>query len=145
MTRALLLLWFGLAIGLVGLNTGAGQTPTPAPPGAPRPPAFPGANSGAAAPPAPAPAPAPAKPRPAIAQKPAAIGVNPKGKESQPEKTKIVAIFHGTGSFDEAMAEKLRPVLAKTFYPDGNTPGNPNAKGSDALGNAAALVKAIVQ
>jgi hypothetical protein len=143
MTRALLLLWFGLAIGLVGLNTGASQTPTPAPPGAPRPPAFPGANSGAAAPPAPAPA--PAKPRPAIAQKPAAIGVNPKGKESQPEKTKIVAIFHGTGSFDEAMAEKLRPVLAKTFYPDGNTPGNPNAKGSDALGNAAALVKAIVQ
>ena len=125
------------------MSTGAGQTPTPAPPSAPRAPSFPGANSGAAA--AAAPVAAPPKPRPAVAQKPAAIGVNPKGKESQPEKTKIVAIFHGTGSFDEAIAEKLRPVLTKTFYPDGNTPGSRDAKGSDPLGSAAALVKAIVQ
>ena len=143
MTRALILLWFGLAIGLVGINTGAGQTPTPAPPGAPRAPSFPGAKGEAPA--QGAAAPAPPKPRPAVAQKPAVNGVNLKGKESQPEKTKIVAIFHGTGSFDEAMAERLRPVLAKTFYPDGNSPGNRDAKGSDALGNAAALVKAIVQ
>ena len=143
MTRALILLWFGLAIGLLGINTGAGQTPTPAPPSAPRPPSFPGAKGEAVA--QGAPAPAPPKPRPAVAQKPAVSGVNQKGKESQAEKTKIVAIFHGTGSFDQAMAEKLRPVLAKTFYPDGNTPGGRDAKGSDPLGSAAALVKAIVQ
>jgi hypothetical protein len=33
----------------------------------------------------------------------------------QPNKTKIVRIYGGAGYFDNALAEKLRPMLAKAF------------------------------
>jgi hypothetical protein len=29
--------------------------------------------------------------------------------------TKVVRIYNGSGSFDDAMADKLRPMLAKAF------------------------------
>ena len=34
-----------------------------------------------------------------------------------PDETKVVRIYRGTGRFDLAMAEKLRPNLAKAFAP----------------------------
>ena len=34
-----------------------------------------------------------------------------------PDGTKVVRIYRGTGRFDLAMAEKLRPNLAKAFAP----------------------------
>src|SRR5208283_5454377 len=33
------------------------------------------------------------------------------------DETKVVRIYRGTGYFDQAMAEKLRPNLAKAFAP----------------------------
>jgi len=44
-----------------------------------------------------------------------AAGKNETAKE--PESTKVARIFRGTGSFDEALAERLKPMLAKTFAP----------------------------
>jgi hypothetical protein len=45
-------------------------------------------------------------------------GTNQAAKE--PEQTKVVRIYNGAGSFDEALAEKLKPMLAKTFVPSKN-------------------------
>jgi hypothetical protein len=33
----------------------------------------------------------------------------------QPDQTKVVRIYGGAGYFDAALAEKLRPILARTF------------------------------
>ena len=37
------------------------------------------------------------------------------------DETKVVRIYRGTGHFDQAMAEKLRPNLAKAFAPGKST------------------------
>jgi hypothetical protein len=37
-----------------------------------------------------------------------------------PEQTKVAQIYRGQGYFDAALAEKLRPMLAKTFGPSMN-------------------------
>ncbi|MGA8481609.1 MAG: hypothetical protein WB696_26890 [Chthoniobacterales bacterium] len=42
------------------------------------------------------------------------------GTAKEPESTKVARIFRGTGSFDEALAERLKPMLAKTFAPSNN-------------------------
>lgn len=46
----------------------------------------------------------------------------------QPEQTKLTRVYRGTGSFDEAMAEKLRPMLAKTFAPLKNNDRSPSSR-----------------
>jgi hypothetical protein len=37
------------------------------------------------------------------------------GTTTKPTVTKILKIYNGAGYFDEALAEKLRPMLAKAF------------------------------
>jgi hypothetical protein len=37
-----------------------------------------------------------------------------------PEQAKVAQIYRGQGYFDAALAEKLRPMLAKTFGPSNN-------------------------
>ena len=50
------------------------------------------------------------------------------------DETKVVRIYRGTGRFDLAMAEKLRPNLAQAFAP-GKSPALPAA--AIATGSAA--------
>jgi len=54
-----------------------------------------------------------------------APGMNETAKE--PQSTKVARIYHGAGYFDVALAEKLKPMLAKTFGPS-NKDGNPIAR-----------------
>jgi hypothetical protein len=64
-----------------------------------------------------------ATPRQARAKTPAVTqptGPIVQGTAKEPESTKVARIFHGTGSFDEALAERLKPMLAKTFAPSNN-------------------------
>jgi hypothetical protein len=53
----------------------------------------------------------------------ATAGANQTAKE--PERTKVARVYPGNGSFDAALAEKLRPMLAKAFPPAKNN-GSPN-------------------
>jgi len=46
---------------------------------------------------------------PGLSQAPAAA--------AESDETKVVRIYRGTGYFDQALAEKLRPNLAKAFAP----------------------------
>jgi hypothetical protein len=41
--------------------------------------------------------------------------------QQSPDETKVIRIYRGTGRFDLATAEKLRPNLAKAF-PPGKSP-----------------------
>jgi hypothetical protein len=69
------------------------------------------------------PAPAPALPASYVAHntavKPSRPPQTPTSQTNaaaqQPDKTKIVRIYGGAGYFDNALAEKLRPMLAKAF------------------------------
>jgi hypothetical protein len=59
---------------------------------------------------APSPRPgAPMTPRPALNNANAQ-------KAPEPEKTQIIAIYRGSGFFDEALAQKVRPALVKAFH-----------------------------
>jgi hypothetical protein len=51
---------------------------------------------------------------PASAQFPTALPSA--GGTNQSPTTKVVRIYNGAGSFDDALAEKFRPMLAKTFH-----------------------------
>jgi hypothetical protein len=59
-----------------------------------------------------------AKTLPVTQPRPMATGTSETAK--QPEQTKLARIYRGTGNFDEALAEKLKPMLAKTFGPSNN-------------------------
>jgi hypothetical protein len=37
------------------------------------------------------------------------------GNGTKQSRTRVVRIYNGVGYFDDALAEQLRPVLAKTF------------------------------
>jgi hypothetical protein len=63
-----------------------------------------------------APAPAAAAHNTAKASHPA-VPVPANAPLQDADETKVVRIYHGTGRFDLAMAEKLRPNLAKAFAP----------------------------
>ena len=52
-------------------------------------------------------------PAPARPVRPAPSGSNQTMKE--PEQTKVTRIYRGEGYFEPSLAERLRPVLAKTF------------------------------
>lgn len=151
MNRAFIVFWFASAIGFLGVSDGACQTATPAPPSAPRPPNRAGANRETTNN-SPQTAPTPVRAKPFTVQKPAVTAVNQKAKDAAPERTRLIAIFHGTGAFDDGTAEKLRPVLTKTFHPEassqadangGKTQGPGKSRGPDALSAAAAFVKAV--
>jgi hypothetical protein len=77
-----------------------------------------------------APAPAPISPAPVAALPASYVAHNTAVKPSrppqtptsqtnaaaqQPDQTKVVRIYGGAGYFDNALAEKLRPMLAKAF------------------------------
>jgi hypothetical protein len=76
-----------------------------------------------------APAPAPVTPAPAAPLPSSYVAHNAAVKPSrppqtpisqtnaakQPDQTKVVRIYGGAGYFDNALAEKLRPMLAKAF------------------------------
>jgi hypothetical protein len=53
----------------------------------------------------------------------------------EPEQMKIVGLYRGQGCFDAALAEQLRPVLAKAFgiSTTGSKPGDTGAGLPDAL------------
>jgi hypothetical protein len=46
-------------------------------------------------------------------------------RANSPTPTKVIKIYNGAGSFDDALAEKLRPTLAKTF--PSSVPESPKA------------------
>jgi hypothetical protein len=51
-------------------------------------------------------------------------------KSPEPEKAQIIAIYRGSGFFDEALAQKVRPALVKAFHLEsetqtGSTAGKP--------------------
>ena len=52
---------------------------------------------------------------PVAFQVPAPVGIPSANGAIGPSPTKIVRIFGGTGHFDDALAERLRPMLAKAF------------------------------
>ena len=86
------------------------------PPALPQAPGFvPPASASASATPRPR---AGAKTLPVTQPRPMTPGLNETAK--QPEPTKIARIFRGKGFFDEALAERLKPMLAKTFAPSNN-------------------------
>jgi hypothetical protein len=114
---------FLLALGVAGLHQAPAQTLVrpqngqpfvpqalvPAQPPSPaQPPGFvPMASS------APTPQPTAGAKKSAAAQPAVLPGTNETAKE--PEQTKVARIYSGTGYFDAGLAEKLRPMLAKTF------------------------------
>jgi hypothetical protein len=51
-----------------------------------------------------------------------------KGTAKEPEQMKIVRVYHGEGYFDVALAEKLRPLLAKAY---GTTPASGSKPGDN--------------
>jgi hypothetical protein len=56
----------------------------------------------------------PARPAPSAAKALQSVA-QPKPGPAEPEHTKIVRTYRGSGYFDEELADKLRPALAKTF------------------------------
>jgi hypothetical protein len=103
MEKIILILTLCLAAGSLGLQRAAAQVaPAPAPvspaPAAPLPSSY-VAHNAAVKPSRP--------PQTPISQTNAAA--------QQPDQTKIVRIYGGAGYFDNALAEKLRPMLAKAF------------------------------
>ena len=86
----------------------------------------------APAPPAQSAAPAAASHNTSRASHPAVPQANTALQDT--DKTKVVRIYRGTGRFDLAMAEKLRPNLAQAFAP-GKSPALPAA--AIATGSAA--------
>jgi len=54
-----------------------------------------------------------APPPPPVVSSPGAVPSA--GVASSPGATKVVRIYEGAGYFDDALAEKLRPALAKAF------------------------------
>ena len=128
MARTLFLLVFTLTFGAIGLNRAAGQAlsrPQPGqkvvpqslvpaqPPALPQAPGFVPSESASATQPQ-----AASKKLPVTQQRANAPGMNETAKE--PEPTKVARIYHGAGYFDAALAERLRPMLAKTFAPSNN-------------------------
>jgi len=96
--KTILILGLCFAFGSVGLQHASAQiAPAPAPPAQP-----------AAAPVAAAHNTTRAS-HPAVPQPIAAL--------PDPDETKVVRVYRGTGRFDQALAEKLRPNLAKAFAP----------------------------
>jgi hypothetical protein len=73
-----------------------------------------------------------AKPNP-TPKRTAVVSSNKVAKE--PEQMKIVGLYRGQGYFDAALAEQLRPVLAKAFgiSTTGSKPGDTGAGLPDAL------------
>jgi len=140
MNRATFLLLLALTIAFVSVCTGHAQTAPGATP-----------NKVFAAP-----TPAP-KPRPAVTPKSPLNSGNVAGQKSPgPEKTQLIAVYHGSGFFDEALAQKVRPALVKSLHLEsdaqpGSTaenrqvPGNPINPAADMLDAAAALAKRITQ
>jgi hypothetical protein len=59
----------------------------------------------------------------------------PKPGPAEPEHTKIVRTYRGSGYFDEELADKLRPVLAKNF-------GSPAAPNRETIASPSSVVKA---
>jgi hypothetical protein len=105
MNRAILFLLLGLTAEFPGAGTSLAQSAPAATP-----------NKVFAAP-----TPVP-KPPSATAPKPALNSTNaPNQKTPEPEKTQIVAIFRGSGFFDEALAQKVRPALVKAFHLESDT------------------------
>jgi hypothetical protein len=102
MNRVFHTFFLGLTIGLLGVCAGRAQSASVAPKPA----------SGNVAP--------VVKPRPATAQKP--VNANSSiANHPEPERTKIVAIYRGNGSFDATLAQKVRPALVKTFHLENET------------------------
>ncbi|MBV8216564.1 MAG: hypothetical protein JOZ08_25380 [Verrucomicrobia bacterium] len=97
MNRPFLIFSIGLTIGFLGLCTARAQS-----------------ASGAQKPVAGNITPV-VKPRTATVQKPVIPNSNAITL-AEPEKTKIVALYRGNGSFDEALAQKVRPALVKNFH-----------------------------
>lgn len=131
MARTLFLLVFFLTLGAVSLHRAAAQAlvrPEPGQPVVPQslvpaqPPALPQAPGFVPS------ASASSTPRPRAGARtlhvtqPRPMGPGASETAKQPEQTKIARIYRGTGSFDEALAEKLKPMLAKTFGPSNKDP-----------------------
>jgi hypothetical protein len=96
--KTILILGVCLAFASVGLERVSAQiAPAPAPPAQSAAPAAAARNTSRASHPA------------------AALPAN--AALQDPDETKVVRIYRGTGRFDLAMAEKLRPNLAKAFAP----------------------------
>ena len=57
------------------------------------------------------------------------------------DETKVVRIYRGTGYFDQAMAEKLRPNLAKAFAPAKSATLQPLPVAAIATGSVPAAPK----
>ncbi|MBV8173225.1 MAG: hypothetical protein JO151_01510 [Verrucomicrobia bacterium] len=71
------------------------------------------------------------KPRPAATPKPVTANSNTANqKVPELERTKIVALYRGNGSFDAALAQKVRPALVKTFHLENE------AQSASAAGNS---------
>jgi hypothetical protein len=123
MNRIALSFIFCLGFGSLGVQWAAAQY-------APQQPISPHLGSSVTTPhPSPA---AAAKPNP-TPKRTAVASSNKVAKE--PEQMKIVALYRGEGYFDVALAEKLRPVLAKAFgvSTTGSKPGDTGAGLPDAL------------
>jgi hypothetical protein len=56
-----------------------------------------------------------ATPKPSVTQPAHRIVADQNKAAKEPEQMKVVALYRGQGFFDAALAEKLRPVLAKAF------------------------------
>ena len=106
--KKLLLLALCAAVGLIGVHQGAAQQagPSPAPP----------ATAG------PAPASLVAHNTAVTPSRPASPPLPVNASAQQPNRTKVVRIYGGAGYFDIALAEKLRPRLARGFA---STKSNP--------------------
>ena len=140
MNRATFLLLLALTIAFVSVGAGHAQTAPAATP-----------NKVFAAP-----TPAP-KPRLAVTPKSPLNSANVAGQKSTgPERTQLIAIYHGSGYFDEPLAERVRPTLVKALHvendaQEGSTAGktqatdSPVSRAADVLNAAAALAKRISQ
>jgi hypothetical protein len=133
MNRAFLTFFLGLTIGFLGICTGHAQSAS----AAPKP------VSGNVAP--------VVKPRPATAQKPVTANSNTANQKlSEPEQTKIVALYRGNGSFDAELAQKVRPVLVKTFHLENeaqtaSASGNPQSSDNPIARAVEALAPSLVK
>ncbi len=129
MNRAFLIFSVGLTIGFLGLCTGRAQSAS----GTPKP------VAGNVTP--------VVKPRTATVQKPVIANSNAANpKLPEPEGTKIVALYRGNGSFDEALAQKVRPALVKTFHLESeaqtaSAASNPITRAVEALNLVPSLVR----
>jgi len=88
------------------------------------------------------------KPGLAMTPRPALNNTNAVNQKSaEPEKTQLVAIFRGSGFFDQALAQKVRPALVKTFHLEsdtqtGSTAGKPRTT-DNPINRAADAAKPI--